>query len=294
MLQLIKFECEIITPLFLGGADGVTPELRPPSIKGALRFWWRAMHPHLNLEQLKRKEDKIFGGGGEEATRSKIILQCSHPQLTTTVQNLVIHKTMPQKAFQAGQTFYVSLRMMPDPVEGFGSEQMQALFEITCLLGGLGKRSRRGRGSIAIKSIQHGTASPEDFAPPLTCDEIYKRLKLFSPHFQVANQMIINTLQGRTESYPFIQRIQIGKPNNNLLANIDKATHDLLGEYGDSYGASMGQARGGRFASPVYTTVLKDASGGLRPLITTLKTIPPRNSVSSKEQIQDEFRSKIL
>ncbi len=33
-----------VTPLFLGGANpNDTAELRAPSIKGALRFWYRAM-----------------------------------------------------------------------------------------------------------------------------------------------------------------------------------------------------------------------------------------------------------
>lgn len=36
--------CEIITPMFLGGADNspdAEPELRPPSIRGAMRWWFR-------------------------------------------------------------------------------------------------------------------------------------------------------------------------------------------------------------------------------------------------------------
>ncbi len=41
-MKSIKFTLETITPLFLAGADGQTPELRPPSIKGMMRFWWRA------------------------------------------------------------------------------------------------------------------------------------------------------------------------------------------------------------------------------------------------------------
>jgi len=58
--------------MFLSGADGQTPELRPPSIKGALRFWWRAMNGHLSLEELKKKEDEIFGG---TEGRSKVVIQ---------------------------------------------------------------------------------------------------------------------------------------------------------------------------------------------------------------------------
>ncbi len=43
-MRSITFECETITPMFLARADGKTPELRPPSIKGLMRFWWRAMN----------------------------------------------------------------------------------------------------------------------------------------------------------------------------------------------------------------------------------------------------------
>jgi CRISPR-associated protein Cmr1 len=71
-MQSITFTCETITPMFLAGADGTTPELRAPSIKGALRFWWRAMNGHLSLEDLKAKEDEIFGGTDN---RSKVTLR---------------------------------------------------------------------------------------------------------------------------------------------------------------------------------------------------------------------------
>jgi len=47
--------------MFLAGADGKTPELRAPSIKGAVRFWWRAMNGCLSIKDLKEKESEIFG-----------------------------------------------------------------------------------------------------------------------------------------------------------------------------------------------------------------------------------------
>lgn len=76
MKHTITFTCETITPMFLSGADGQTPELRPPSIKGALRFWWRAMNGHLSLEELKKKEDEIFGG---TEGRSKVVVRVLEP-----------------------------------------------------------------------------------------------------------------------------------------------------------------------------------------------------------------------
>ena len=67
----IVFECKTVTPLFLFGADGQTPELRPPSIKGTLRFWWRTMYGEFKQNDLMEKEADIFGGIGKGKGKSK-------------------------------------------------------------------------------------------------------------------------------------------------------------------------------------------------------------------------------
>lgn len=62
---------EVVTPMFLGGADQVPDGIRPASVKGALRFWWRAWAwsairaQHSNdmdaLKALHRQEGYLFG-----------------------------------------------------------------------------------------------------------------------------------------------------------------------------------------------------------------------------------------
>ena len=43
-MQIIEADYNIVTPMFIGGGDKQeAPEIRPPSVKGALRFWWRAL-----------------------------------------------------------------------------------------------------------------------------------------------------------------------------------------------------------------------------------------------------------
>ena len=43
-MQKLTVTLEAVTPLFLGGADPRgSPELRPASFRGVLRFWWRAL-----------------------------------------------------------------------------------------------------------------------------------------------------------------------------------------------------------------------------------------------------------
>lgn len=68
----------LITPLFGGGvkpkeADPIKV-IRETSIRGQLRFWWRAMRGVGTLEQMKKREDALFGSGGEKAGQSKVLI----------------------------------------------------------------------------------------------------------------------------------------------------------------------------------------------------------------------------
>ena len=79
MTQTLTFYCQTLTPMLLHGADGQTPELRPPSIKGALRFWWRALHGHLSLDILKKREAMIFGSTDQKLGKSSFSIQIISP-----------------------------------------------------------------------------------------------------------------------------------------------------------------------------------------------------------------------
>ena len=43
MVTAIEATYLVTTPVFCGGAHRERAELRPPSFKGVLRFWWRAL-----------------------------------------------------------------------------------------------------------------------------------------------------------------------------------------------------------------------------------------------------------
>lgn len=68
----ITAQFEVLTPMFLAGADQNAPELRAPSIKGVMRFWYRALDPFFD-----RHERAIFGSGGDDdAGQSLLIVRC--------------------------------------------------------------------------------------------------------------------------------------------------------------------------------------------------------------------------
>ncbi|HEX7185874.1 MAG TPA: type III-B CRISPR module RAMP protein Cmr1 [Thermoanaerobaculia bacterium] len=61
------FEVEIVTPCFLGGSAGIggmrAAEWRGASIRGELRWWFRAVAGALmSLEEVRAREQAIFGG----------------------------------------------------------------------------------------------------------------------------------------------------------------------------------------------------------------------------------------
>ncbi len=44
-MEKLEATFRIVTPMFIGGADQTPSDgIRPPSVKGALRFWWRALN----------------------------------------------------------------------------------------------------------------------------------------------------------------------------------------------------------------------------------------------------------
>ncbi len=182
-METLTFTCKIITPMFLAGADGKTPELRAASIKGALRFWWRAMQREPDHKVLRAKEDSIFGGVGSgkegKAQRSKVMLQiltengCRHGE--EAMQRLPYHKAITRHRgkleeinileylaygvsgrgssgrpyFANGSKFRVIVRFHPLLSSAHKEEVINGL-RLLGRYGGLGAKSRNGFGSFSI------------------------------------------------------------------------------------------------------------------------------------------------
>ncbi|PSJ75862.1 type III-B CRISPR module RAMP protein Cmr1 [Sphingobacteriales bacterium UPWRP_1] len=284
-MHSITFTCETITPMFLSGADGTTPELRAPSIKGALRFWWRAMNGHLSLGELKKQEGEIFG---DNNNRSKFTLLLKELKLIKGESAPIPHKGYKLPCFMPSSTFEVTLTV-PVALLYWNIEKCKALFELTCILGDLGKRARRGMGSISIVKSKEGN-NDEQQAPKININYIFSLIRQFTPHYSIANNTIRINFSGSMQYYPWIKQVQIGQPSDKLLMTISQTTHNLKAKNSFVYEASLGHAKGGRFASPVYVSVLK----GSVPIITTLNTIPDRQSKDISLRLQDDFKNAIL
>lgn len=95
-MNTLKASFKIVTPMFLGDADQKASDIRPPSVKGALRFWWRAINwsRYLKLcngreldalRELHVDECEIFGSAAKDVAgithgQSRVILKVTQPE----------------------------------------------------------------------------------------------------------------------------------------------------------------------------------------------------------------------
>jgi CRISPR-associated protein Cmr1 len=182
-MQTIEASYEIVTPMFIGGGDlSEVPELRPPSIKGALRFWWRALQwgaclkdadgdTQAALMALHQQEGELFGLAAKTETKNgqgAFFLKLKENSSNETVSNwprndkagadflgygLIRTNITPQKkAIQKGG-FTIYLVLKKKTITPQQIDQLKQVLKLWGLLGGLGSRSRRGFGSVALKKL---------------------------------------------------------------------------------------------------------------------------------------------
>jgi len=274
-MNSITFDCEIITPMFLAGADGKTPELRPPSIKGIMRFWWRAINGE-DIEKLGMEEGKIFGSSDEKIGKSKFLVRIIANKLTTGEFSPVPHstKTFKFKGSNIGQKFSIILAGKDD-ITNF-----KTICELSMLLGGFGKRSRRGFGSVHCTSWNFTNDNE-------LVQFIHNKLNSIQNDFDIEDMKIYRRFSPGA-NYPFIKEIALGKPVKNssddLLKKIGQASHD----YRDN-ALGSGQPR---MASPLYVSIAKMGNEFI-PIITTLNSAFPSSYPSCNTQKQEQFRGSL-
>ncbi|MFH1097735.1 MAG: type III-B CRISPR module RAMP protein Cmr1 [Candidatus Desantisbacteria bacterium] len=191
-MQTVTATYRIVTPMFLGGANHEVDTIRPPSVKGALRFWWRALNWGRSrsvvgndaeaLKKLHEEESLLFGhatdnnqGGGQ----GTFILTIKNSSLKlNTISSPTVHSQFSTKpaARYLGYGLMVAFGKSDGSTKNGQLERgcinenqtftvtllfkkqiddsvVQAL-KVMGLLGGLGSRVRRGIGSVAIESLK--------------------------------------------------------------------------------------------------------------------------------------------
>lgn len=182
MYRKITAEFEVVTPMFIGDGRHKASSIRPSSIKGALRFWWRALNwEGINrnsnneaqaLDELRRQEIALFGGvadksgdiatGGQGIASVRVVKQSTHiydwnNETTAGVGYLLgqgLHhykKGATRESLSPDSTF--TLELVLKNASNEQELQLVNVVKVFGLIGGLGSRNRRGIGSVKANKI---------------------------------------------------------------------------------------------------------------------------------------------
>ncbi len=203
-MQEVTFDLRTLTPLFLAGNDQVEmkipidtrkqdtrvdtdhyawkllAELRPPPIRGLMRYWQRALvGGAMPLEDVRKLEATIFGttdkgsavsigvskpskepqdfrkAGGQVPTGKDYLLWSMARSGSVERDNY----KFPRQYYPYDTNFQVmlSVRRQGDAEQKI-LEQAIAAFWLLIYLGGIGSRSRRSAGSLTVENIHADTA----------------------------------------------------------------------------------------------------------------------------------------
>ncbi len=173
-------QLKTVTPILGGGyrareLDDVDI-IRVPTIRGHLRFWWRALyaHKHRGSEELYKAECKLWGGAGgedDEAGKSKVELRIKnkkelYARKDSYIDSSKVHTYTSKKKdfketvgsyalwvaqephadrYKEGLVFELYVRT---PIEHL--KQVRNTIKAWILFGGYGSRTRRGLGSLTV------------------------------------------------------------------------------------------------------------------------------------------------
>jgi CRISPR-associated protein Cmr1 len=203
----IEARYRVVTPLFCGGANPVSSsELRLPSLKGVLRFWWRALAWSRfagDLDEIKRHEDRLFGststGQAQVLMRLGGSPECAvleRGEVLTTLDDSPVgdgarylgygvmeafdsHKKGTRKGqliracIPGPLSFPVHLRCRDLDAED--AVQLSDALRAVGLLGGLGAKSRKGYGSLVLERLTEDGV--ECWTPPSDVDDLKRAIR---------------------------------------------------------------------------------------------------------------------
>ncbi|MBY6269755.1 type III-B CRISPR module RAMP protein Cmr1 [Parageobacillus thermoglucosidasius] len=306
-MQKREYMCEVITPMMTFDAEKSRLEIRATSIKGIMRYWWRALNGHLPPENLRKKEGEFFGESGTK--KSPLTIRTLQKPLTKIEKTkLFLHiqeRTNVEKiCFPPKYCFKVIFHAREN------IELYDCLFKITLLLGGIGTRSRRGFGSVTIRNAASRINSlPADAVGiERLLRKFYEEQRVDPPEIMVKD-LTVNISFNRNNSFPYIQKIEIGKQYDDAeqllsrIAESSKKHKSIFTGFAGSYRIaekSHNHSRRNkeiklRFASPIVVSAIEDEDQKLRPIITSLKTVvPPEIDLKREKDMSGKFKEDIL
>jgi CRISPR type III-B/RAMP module RAMP protein Cmr1 len=149
--------CQFVTPCFTGGIDaGSNPELRGATLRGLMRWWFRALGGSSNVE------GNVFGSVEKQSASAVAISLEEIPFFKKAFKPLPHsnerNKSFPKDAIPPGTKISISIKLRAGCDYDL-LEQALVSWDTLVLLGAVGFRSNRGAGSLWPQS---GSSSLEE------------------------------------------------------------------------------------------------------------------------------------
>lgn len=200
-MQAIQFNVQAITPLFMAGANQDIAELRVPSFRGEMRYWYRALAGGIvgtdveGLKRVKELEKEVFGttDHGSAVSIHLSNIKGTPREFTEPISERVEGKwqatgkgyllwSMAQSG-KPGRNFKPARRYFPPSTsfnielatrgtEEAGLQQATAAFWLLTNLGGVGSRSRRCAGSLSAQIAQPAQKTISNAATDLSFKQV--------------------------------------------------------------------------------------------------------------------------
>jgi len=199
------------------------------------RFWWRALHSHLNLEELKEREDYLFGG---TQGRSKVLLRIQ------PIEELISSETFERKCkkdkaysliymaygavdryyYETGTKFNVIFSINENNQERLEEikKEIKSTFSVLSILGGLGAKSRNGFGSFVTRGIDSfediknypsfQSATTSSYTSISSVSQIYQSSRSFRNWKSAINELQELYAGNKKAIFPKSDRVYIGAP----------------------------------------------------------------------------------
>ncbi len=199
-METLSATYRIVTPMFIGDGNQQATAIRPPSVKGALRFWWRALQwgkirqnyetDEAALQELHKKEARLFGCAADERKPDsgqgvfllRIIKQPNLAEWEEKWPLKPINNLSPGSTFLGFGLFEsgkgddyqphrrgiletknnkFTLRLDFKPTASKDDiASIEQALRVWGLFGGLGSRARRGFGAITLTELRHNNNTP--------------------------------------------------------------------------------------------------------------------------------------
>ncbi len=170
------YEVVVITPMFLAGGNKNIPELRAPSFKGMLRFWWRASCGINKIKELKDREEIIFGSS-DKKSQVKLKIETQNSKFSDKLfkgkkysvntsrgefnLDILHYLAFGIVVYKKGKGNVLIRKYIP-PFSKFNfeiycnnkfMEEVITAFRCMIFFGGIGSKNRNGFGCLYVKNL---------------------------------------------------------------------------------------------------------------------------------------------